>query len=211
MDSFELNKILGAVLGTCLVLLALNITAGALFAPVQPEKPGYEIAVPEQPAAGAAPEAAATQEQPLPVLLASADPKRGENAAKKCATCHTFNKGEPNRVGPNLWGVVNRKKGTEGGFSYSDALKSKGGTWTFEDINAFITNPRTFAPGTKMSFAGVPRGSERADIIAFLNQHSDNPAPLPKTAEAAPAGAAPPGGGQPAASPPAGQAPAQPR
>jgi len=189
MDSFELNKILGALLFTCLVTLALNITAGAVFSPPKPAKPGYEIAVPEHAAEAAGKEAAPTKEEPIETLLASADPKRGENAAKKCATCHTFNKGEPNKIGPNLWGTVNRKKATEGGFAYSDALKAKGGTWTFEDIDRFIANPKAFAPGTKMAFAGVPRGSERADIIAFLNSHSDNPAPMPKAAEAAGAGA----------------------
>lgn len=186
MDSFELNKILGAVLFTCMLTLALNITAGAVFAPPKPEKPGYEIAVPEQEAGGAAKEAAPEEaEKPIAVLLASADPKRGATAAKKCAACHTFGKGEPNRVGPNLYGVVGRAKASTPGFSYSDALKSKGGTWTFEDLSAFIANPKAFAPGTKMSYAGDRRGSDRADIIAFLNQNSDNPQPLPQAAEGA--------------------------
>src|SRR5262249_52099256 len=98
--------------------------------------------------------------------------------------CHTFGKGEPNRVGPNLFGVVGRPKGTAGGFQFSAALKSKGGNWTVEDLNAFLTNPKGFAPGTKMSFAGVPRGTERADLIAFLNSKSDKPIELPKAAEA---------------------------
>ncbi|MBX6425523.1 MAG: c-type cytochrome [Variibacter sp.] len=186
MDSFELNKILGAVLFTCMLTLALNITAGAVFAPPKPEKPGYEIAVPEQEAGGGAKEAAPEEaEKPIAVLLASADPKRGATAAKKCAACHTFGKGEPNRVGPNLYGVVGRAKASTPGFSYSDALKSKGGTWTFEDLSAFIANPKAFAPGTKMSYAGDRRGSDRADIIAFLNQNSDNPQPLPQAAEGA--------------------------
>src|SRR6476659_5163792 len=109
MDSFEVNKVLGAVLGTCLALLSLNIAAGALFTTHNPEKPGYEIAVQEEPAGGAASEQAAA-EDPLPVRLASADAKRGENDAKKCQACHTFGKGELNRVGPNLWGVVGRPK-----------------------------------------------------------------------------------------------------
>ena len=114
MDSFELNKILGAVLGTCLVLLSLNIAAGAIFAPHKPEKPGYEIAVKE---AGRTASRAKRPpaEEPLPVRLASADVGRGENAAKKCAACHTFGKGEPNRVGPNLYGVVGRPKASEAG------------------------------------------------------------------------------------------------
>lgn len=186
MDSFELNKIIGAVLFTCLAVLTLNIASGALFTPAKPAKPGYEIAVPEQEAQAGAKEAAPSQEQPIAVLLASADAKRGETAFKKCATCHTDEKGGPNKIGPNLYGVVGRPKGTEGGFSYSDAIKAKGGNWTMEDLDHFIANPKAFAPGTKMSFAGVPRGSERADIIAFLNAKSDNPQPLPKAAEGKP-------------------------
>lgn len=185
MDSFEINKILGAFLFTCLVLLSLNIGASALYAPVKPAKPGFEVVVTEQPAAG---QAKAEPEEPIEKLLASATVDKGANAAKKCAACHTFGKGEPNRVGPNLFGVVGRPKGTEGGFDYSPALKGKGGNWTVEDLSAFLANPKGFAPGTKMSFAGLPRGSERADVIAFLNSKSDNPQPLPKAAEAAPAG-----------------------
>ena len=114
MDSFELNKVLGAVLGTCLALLSLNIAAGAIFTSHNPEKPGFEIAVKEE-AAAASRAKPAPAEEPLPVRFASADVSRGENAAKKCAACHTFGKGEPNRVGPNLWGVVGRPKAFRGG------------------------------------------------------------------------------------------------
>jgi cytochrome c len=184
MDSFELNKILGAILGTCLALLAVNIAAGAIFAPVQPAKPGYEIAVPEHPQGGEAKPAEQEQQQPIEALLASADPKRGENSAKKCAACHTFDKGGRPLVGPNLWGVVGRPKASQPGFNYSAALKAKGGDWTIDDLNQFITNPRQAVPGTNMTFAGLPRGGERADVISYLNTLSDNPAPLPKAAEA---------------------------
>lgn len=182
MNSFELNKILGAILGTCLALLALNITADALFTPPAPAKPGFEIAAAEQRAAGAKP-AAAAAEEPIEKLLASATPDRGEQVAKPCATCHTFSKGGPTKIGPNLWGVVNRPKGSAPGFAYSDAIKSKGGNWTVDDLSAFLTSPKAFAPGTKMSFAGLPKGSDRANVIAYLNTLSDNPAPLPKAAE----------------------------
>ena len=129
--------------------------------------------------------AAKEPDEPIEKLLASASVDKGANAAKKCQACHTFGKGEPNRVGPNLYGVVSRPKGTEGGFDYSAPMKSKGGNWTIDDLDKFLANPRGFVPGTKMSFAGLPRGSERADVISFLNTKSDNPAPLPKAADAA--------------------------
>jgi len=224
MDSFEVNKILGAVLFTCLVLLALNITAGALFTPEPPKKPGYEIAVQEEPAG--APAAAPAAEEPIEQALANADPKRGQQTAKVCQTCHTFEKGGPNKIGPNQWGVVGRKKGSEAGFAYSDAIKSKGGEWTVDDLNKFLTSPRTYAPGTKMSFAGLPRVNQRADVIAYLNTLSDSPQPLPTAAApSAQDKAQPPAGGQAAPqgqsapgakpSPPPGQAqtqsPAQPQ
>jgi cytochrome c len=181
MDSFEINKILGALLFTCLCLLSLNIAADAMFSPLKPAKPGFEVAVTEH----AGSEAAAKEpDEPIEKLLASATVDKGANAAKKCAACHTFGKGEPNRVGPNLYGVVGRPKGTEGGFDYSAGMKGKGGNWTVEDLNTVLTNPKAFVPGTKMSFAGLPRGSERADVIAFLNSKSDSPAPLPKAADA---------------------------
>ncbi len=181
MDSFELNKILGAVLGTCLVLLSLNIAAGALFAVHEPAKPGYEIAVKEE-APGGGGGAAAPAEEPLPQRLAEADIKRGESAIKVCQACHTFGKGEPNRVGPNLYGVVGRPKHSEPGFNYSAAMKSQTGNWTPEDLDKFLSNPRGAVPGTNMTFAGLPRGKQRADVIAYLNSNSDHPVELPKQA-----------------------------
>jgi cytochrome c len=216
MDSFELNKILGAVLATGLFLMALNITAGALFSPPKPAKPGYEIAVQEQAPAGGAKAGAPAAAEPIEKLLASADPQRGQQAAKVCQSCHTFEKGGPNRVGPNLWGVVGRPKASEPGFNYSAAMKAKGGEWTYEDLNHFLTNPKAFVPGTAMSFAGLSRDNVRADVIDYLHTLSDNPLPLPKAAEAAPAAApaapaAPataPAATAPAATPPAAAQPA---
>lgn len=184
MDSDEINKILMAFLSTCLVLLSLNIAAGALFSPPKPAKPGYEIAVTEEPAKGGAPAGPAEPQEPLAKRLASADPGRGETAARKCAACHTFGKGEPNKVGPNLWGVVGRPRASIPNFNYSAAMKGKGGTWTIEELDTYLINPKAMVPGTTMTFAGLPRGSERADVIAFLNTRADNPAPLPKAAEA---------------------------
>jgi cytochrome c len=180
MDSFEFNKVAGALLATCLALLALNITAEAIFAPLHPAKPGFEIEVkPEAQAGGAAAEEKAAPEEPIEKLLASSSAERGEAATKACASCHNFKKGGPNGIGPNLYGVVGRPKGAEPGFNYSDAMKAKGGEWTVDDLSKFLTSPKNFAPGTKMTFAGFNKGGQRADVIAYLNSLADSPKPLP--------------------------------
>ena len=182
MDSFELNKILGAVLGTCLVLLVTSFTASALFSPQMPAKPGFAIAVKAE-AEGGAKEAAAAPSEPIEKLLQTASVEKGAAAAKKCQACHTFAKGEKNGVGPNLYGVVGDKKGEGRGFNFSAAMKGKGGTWTIDDLNQFINSPKGFVPGTAMGFAGIQKDSERADVIAYLNSLSDSPAPLPTAAK----------------------------
>jgi cytochrome c len=201
MNSFEINKVLGALLGTCLVLVAMHIASGAIFTPEQPAKPGYEIAVKEAPPQGGA----APAEVPIETLLASASLDRGAQTAKQCGVCHNLQKGQGVKIGPDLYGIVGRARASEPGFNYSAAMKKKSGTWTVDDLNTFLTKPSAFVPGTAMTFAGLTNEKQRADVIAFLNTLSDSPQPLP-TAQAAPPAAVPanapaavaPNGSQPA-------------
>jgi cytochrome c len=206
MNSFELNKILGAILGCCLITLALNITAGAIFSPPKAEKPGYAIAAKEESGG----EAAAKKEpsQPIETLLARASAEKGQATAKQCGACHSFEKGGPNRVGPNLYNIVGNERGEgRNGFNFSQAMKSKGGKWTYDELNKFLANPRGYIPGTNMTFAGLPRDQQRADVIAYLRTLSDNPQPLPAAAENKPAE----GGDKPAENKPAENKPAEPK
>jgi cytochrome c len=193
MNSFELNKVLGALLGTCLVLVAMRIAAGAIFTPQAPAKPGYEIAIKEeQPQAGAAP--AAPAEVPIAEALASASPQHGAEIAKQCQACHNFQEGQGAKIGPDLYGVVGRKIASVAGFNYSSALKGKSGTWDFDSLNTWLTKPSAYAPGTAMTFAGLSNVKQRADVIAYLDSLSANPVPLPKPQNAsagAPANPAP--------------------
>jgi cytochrome c len=176
MNSFELNKILGALLGTCLILMAIHLASGAIFATPAPAKPGYEIAVKEEKPAGAE---AAKPAEPIENLLASASTEHGAQVAKQCAICHNFQEGQGPKVGPDLYGVVGRQVASRSGFNYSAALKAKGGTWTFDALNKWLTDPRADVPGTAMTFAGLANEKQRADVIAYLNTLSKNPEPLP--------------------------------
>ena len=182
MDSFELNKVLGAILGTCLFLVAFNIAAGAIFTPGKLGKPGFDIEVPTTPPGTGGP--AQQPEIPLDQLLASADVAKGAESAKKCASCHTFDKGGKVLTGPNLWGIVGREKASVAGFNYSTAMKQMNGVWTIKDLFEFVANPKKMVPNTAMTFPGINRPSERADLMAYLNSLADNPAPLTKGAQA---------------------------
>ena len=178
MNSFELNKILGAILGTCLVLLAVHIGAETLFTQEKPAKPGYVIKVA---AVSEAAKPAVKVEIPLAVRLARASVDKGKQIAKQCEACHTLGKGDPNRIGPNLWDIVGNERGKDRhGFNFSSAMKKKGGKWTFEELDKFLPDPRGYIPGTAMTFAGIKDDQQRADVIDYLHTLSDHPLPLPK-------------------------------
>ncbi|MEP9379613.1 cytochrome c family protein [Aquabacter sp. CN5-332] len=200
MDSFELNKIAGAVLGTLTLTLGLGIFSEILFTPSAPAKPGYDIAVPEGPSEAQAPTAAPSV--PIEELFAKASVEKGANVAKRCGSCHNFQEGAGAKVGPDLYGVVDRPVASVAGFAYSAAMKAHGGDWTPQALNTFLTNPKAAVPGTAMAFAGIPKEVERADLIAYLNSLAHNPKPLPTATAAAPAAA--PAGGD--AKPPTGDA-----
>lgn len=194
MNSFEVNKVLGAVLGALLFAAGSGFVAELIYHPKPAGKAGYDLPEPEPQTAAAAPEA---KVEPIAVRLASANAEKGEAGTKACHACHNFEKGGPNKVGPDLYGVVERPKGGHAGFEYSAALKEKGGTWTYDDLDAFLTNPKAYAKGTKMAFAGIASPQDRANVIAYLRNNADSPKPLPaveKTEakpEAAPAAAKP--------------------
>jgi len=183
--NFEFNKVAGAILGTGLGVMAVSIIAEIIYTPEHPETPGYVIAVAGGEGAGAGGEGGGQPEvQPIAVRLQDANIDQGKSQSRKCQACHTLEKGQPAKVGPNLWNVVGGPIiHPESTFSYSDAFKQKGQegfTWTFENLDRFIANPRQDIPGTAMSFAGIKDPQQRADVIAYLRTLSDNPVPLPE-------------------------------
>ena len=185
------NTIAGWVLGAGIVALGASIVSGEMFAQERPEEMGYPIeGVVEE-------DASAEAAKPVEFYLATADAAKGEQVFKKCTACHNADKGGANALGPNLWGVLGKPHGHVAGFAYTAALKGVPGTWDWKSLDAWLANPKKYAPGTKMTFAGLGNPEDRANVIAYLNSTSDAPLPLP----AAPAEAA---AGAPAAGAPAG-------
>jgi cytochrome c len=179
MDSFEFNKIAGAVLASVLVILGVGTLTDFLYAPKEANPQAYAVAALEEGEAGSGGAAAPAEEVPLAALLAEADPARGEKLARQCAACHTFEEGGKVGIGPNLYKVVGGPRAHDPNFNYSAAMKEAGGSWNFEAIDAFITNPRATVPGTIMSFAGLRKAEQRADLIVYLNTLGSN-VPLPE-------------------------------
>jgi len=182
MDSFELNKIAGAVLACLLVIMGVSQIGNMIVKPKPLAEAAYKIDVPDDGTQTPGEAAAGQQEEtdpPVATLLASADPEAGKKAFAKCAACHTVEPGGANKVGPNLANVVGAPKGHTDGFAYSDALKSTEGPWTYDALYQFLKNPKAYAPGTKMAYAGSKNPKERANLIAYLRGFTDNPPPLP--------------------------------
>lgn len=182
------NTVAGWILAGGIAALGLSIVSGEYFRAERPEKMGYVVEGVEAETSGAPVEVA----KPVAFYLASADPAKGEQVFKKCAACHNADNGGANALGPNLWGVIGEEIGKGAhGFAFSDALAGKGGNWDWDKLNEWLTSPKKYAPGTKMTFAGLSKPEDRADVIAFLNQHSNSPLPLPAAPAADAAAAAP--------------------
>jgi cytochrome c len=179
--SLETNKTLAALLTAGIIASGSGVISRILYHPSMPEENAYVIQVAEVESGGG--EAAKPEAAPLPVRLAQANPEEGKAIAKKCAACHSEEKGGPIKIGPPLWGVIGRDIASVEGFDYSEALLGKEGEWTFEKLDQFVENPKGWAPGTKMAFAGVKDPDDRADLLVFLRTLSDQPVPLPEVAQ----------------------------
>jgi cytochrome c len=211
MDSFEWNKIIGAVLGTAIFIFVVRVVAEAVYEPEKPAKPGYVVEGVVEASAGGG--AAAPVEETMPdwgTVLASADVAAGKTTSTKCEQCHDTSSAKTVKIGPPLFGVVDRLRASVAGFSYSSAMKGKGGNWTYDELFKFIKAPGAYIVGTKMSFAGLRNEKDRINLIAFLRSNADSPAPIPApappkaaapAAPAAPAAAAPVKGADTAAKP----------
>ena len=179
MDSFEINKIVAAVLLVALLVIGIGKLSNVIFYVEKPEKPGYAVEVQQ---ASTSTTAAATVEDKkvdIAALMALGDVNAGEKIFKKCAACHSINQGGANKIGPALYNVVGRKIGGVADYKYSKAFVEYGKEWNFEELNGFLTKPSKWIKGTKMAYAGLRKEEDRASMIKYLNQNSDNPRPLP--------------------------------
>ncbi|HEV2561426.1 MAG TPA: cytochrome c family protein [Rhizomicrobium sp.] len=186
MDSWEWNKIIGAVLGTAIFIMVIRIATEAIFEQPEPAKPGYVVEGVTGAQTAAATTAAPAAEEPLPdfgTVLATADVKAGQQISGRCQQCHDLSEGGPNKIGPNLYGVVGRARASHPGFDYSGAMKSKGGNWTYDELFRFLKSPQAYIPGTKMTFAGLRSAQDRINLIGYLRTLADSPAPLPAPAK----------------------------
>ena len=182
-SSLESNKIAAAVLTAGVVAMLSGFVAELLYHPqVELAENAYVVAAADGTESdSAAPVEEAPALEPIAPLLAAADVAAGENVAKKCTACHSFDDGGPNKVGPNLYDIVNRQIGSHAGYAYSEVLAGMSDdVWSYENLNAFLANPRGWAPGTKMSYAGLKKVGDRADIVAWMRTLSGSPAPLPE-------------------------------
>ena len=180
MDSFELNKIIAAVLLVALLVIGIGKLSNVIFHVEKPKTPGYAIDV-EQAVVKTAESNSETMEEKIDIaaLIAMGDVATGEKVFKKCAACHSIVKGGKNNIGPALYNVVGRKVGVINDYKYSKALSGYGKEWTFEELNGYLIKPAKWIKGTKMAFAGLRKEKDRASVILYLNQNSDNPLPLP--------------------------------
>jgi cytochrome c len=184
MDAFETNKLIGGFLMAVLVALVIGQVAGLVVSPHRLDKPVFVVA--GAPAATAAAATAGPADvEPVAALLAKADADAGKAVFRQCSTCHNADKGGRASIGPNLWDIVGARKGHSAGFAYSPAILAEAqkpgddSAWTYEQLNHFLANPRGFIPGTKMTFSGLRKAEDRANLIAFLRSQSDAPKPLP--------------------------------
>ena len=180
MDSFEINKIVAAILMVALLIIGIGKLSDVIFHVEKPKTPGYAVEV-EQVAATSTNSNSETivEKVDIAALMAMGDLATGEKVFKKCAACHSIVKGGKNNIGPALYNVVNRKIGSINDYKYSKALSDYGKQWTFEELNGYLIKPAKWIKGTKMAFAGLRKEKDRASVILYLNQNSDNPLPLP--------------------------------
>ena len=179
MDSFELNKIIAAILMVALLIIGLSKIADGVFHVNKPENPGYKIVLENQPTVSISQATETVEKIDIAALMMQGDIASGKKIFKKCAACHSIKKGGTNKIGPALYGVVGRKVGGVADYKYSKALATYSKEWTFEELNGFLTKPSAYLKGTKMSYAGLRKETDRASIIKYLNQSSDSPRPLP--------------------------------